>query len=261
MRNPATRFALVLALGCGTAKPPADPASTTIAAAAVELDAAGQILEAAITATGGRAAKQRHTAMRASGAVRLPQLGASGRMELVWASPRRMKASITMPPLGNFGSGTDGSVVWEQVPMQRARILTGAEAERRLRDATFNADLQWRTLYVKIEVQGEGTVQDVPATKLIATARDGETTTLYFAKDSRLPLGSEATVETPSGLVPMKTFYSDYRSIDGVLIPFRTTIEQGPITIETTFDKVEWDPELPAAAFALPAELPAPPAR
>lgn len=219
------------------------------------LTSAGQILEAAIAAGGGREAKQKRLAMRATGAVRLPQLRASGRMELLWAAPRKLQTTGSLPPLGRFSSGSNGALVWEQTPLQGYRLLSGAEAAQRLLEATFNGDLQWKSLYTKVELVASETIAGVAAHKVVATTKDDRVVTLYFAKDSALPLATMVAIETATGSVSHKTFYADYRSVDGIQVPFRTTIQQGPLTIETVFDHVEWDPVVPADAFAVPAEI------
>lgn len=271
--------AVVAVLGCGTrssasaapatsTSPKAAPEKTAAKAATAKaaaktatakttppLDSAGQILEAAIAAGGGRETKQKRSAMRATGAVRLPQLRASGRMELLWAAPRKLQTTGSLPPLGRFSSGSNGALVWEQTPLQGYRLLSGAEAAQRLLEATFNGDLQWKSLYTKVELVASETIAGVAAHKVVATTKDDRVVTLYFAKDSALPLATMVAIETATGSVSHKTFYADYRSVDGIQVPFRTTIQQGPLTIETVFDHVEWDPVVPADAFAVPAEI------
>jgi len=44
----------------------------------------------------------------------------------------------------------------------------------------------------------------------------------------------------------------DYREIDGVMIPHRIEIEQGPQKMVMSIDRVEHNGEIQAAQFALP---------
>lgn len=267
----ATHLATLLA-ACGAAAPsspplapsPSSAQSSGRASAQASSPAAGgdsvrpaqrraaEILEAAITATGGRDAKRAMVALQGRGRARLVQLGLTGEVTWLWAAPRRMKTTLELGRLGTVANGTDGQVVWDQGPMQAPRRIVGDEAARRLREATFHGELDWKELWSKVEVTGATTIDGAAADTVVATAADGQTMTLHFSRDSKLLVATEAEVEGPAGRVRARTTFHDYRVVGAVRLPFRTVVEQGPVTVELSFDELTPNPTLAADAFALP---------
>ena len=252
-------WATCAACGASPRTSSTSPGSAPASAAAAAQRSAEDLLEAAITATGGRQAKRALVALRGRGQARLLQLGVTGEVDWLWAAPRQMKTTLTLGRLGTVASGTDGEVVWEQAPLQGARRLVGAEAARRLREATFHGELDWKALYAKVErageTKGETKIDGEEVDTVVATASDGQSVTWHFSRATHLLLASEAEMEGPAGRVRARTRFFDYRPVGAVRLPFRTTIEQGPVTIELTFEQLEANPPLPDDAFSPPAAL------
>jgi len=63
------------------------------------------------------------------------------------------------------------------------------------------------------------------------------------------------TMESQAGTIPLESYLSDYRSVDGVLMPYKAVIKTiGPERISTV-DGIEQNVNLPADRFALPAAI------
>ncbi len=254
MSRRALLLSIALVSACGGRTPPATSPATTPPAAIQPTAAptAESILEAAIEATGGRGARAGLTAMRATGTMRVPSIGLEGKVEMLVSAPRSMRLRVDLGGLGMQESGTDGAVAWDQSSMTGARVLAGAERERTLRTATFHAELHWRELYAKVELAGEATFADRPAWKLVATTAEGETETLYFDRETRLALGSEATVTSQMGAIATTTVLRDYAAYGPIKMPRTVTQRAQGMEFEISFDQIEWNPTLAADAFALP---------
>jgi hypothetical protein len=245
----------------GGAGPAARPAPTGPAPAGGagpakgELATAEAVLEASIVAQGGRERMGKVKAMRQTGTFRIPEMGIKGVMIGVSAPPRSSLLTVELPGLGKISQGVSGDVAWELSPVTGARVITGDERTQTLREATFNSDLVWKELYPKVELAGTVTFAGVPAYKVVMAAPDGDSQTRYFAKDTLLPVGVEMVARSQMGNMPVAVEAADWREVAGVKYPHKLTRRQGPQTIEILVDKIEIDPQLDPATFALPPEI------
>ena len=96
---------------------------------------------------------------------------------------------------------------------------------------------------------------DAMTRKVVVTPKDGKPQTLYFDQESNLAVRVDMVVENPMGTIPFTSYMSDYRDIDGILIPHTVEVEvMGQKRVIKT-ESVEHNVELPADRFALPAEV------
>lgn len=82
---------------------------------------------------------------------------------------------------------------------------------------------------------------------------DGTSASLYVARSDRRVLAHETlTEDLRFGQVARRTAYNDYFSVDGVWLPRRITVDQGPLRImELRTDSASLAPERLAAAMAV----------
>lgn len=66
---------------------------------------------------------------------------------------------------------------------------------------------------------GKGELEGTPAVVVEVERPDGEVETWYFDPDTFLEMGYESTGSDYGRAVPQKTFYDDFRSVDGLSIP------------------------------------------
>ena len=63
-------------------------------------------------------------------------------------------------------------------------------------------------------------------------------------------------VKSEMGTISMDSFPSDYRDVDGVLVPFvNKQVVMGVQELVITAETVEWDVEIPEGLFDLPEEI------
>lgn len=250
--------ALAAACGGGSQGPggrptPVEQGGATPAAS--QLTTAEAVMEASIAAQGGRERMGKLKAMRQTGSVRIVEMGMTGTVTTAAAPPRNVLARIDLAGIGKIDRGVSGDVAWEVSPMSGARVMSGPERDQTLRDATFNADLRWKELFPRAELAGVVEFAGQQAYKVVLTAADGDAQTRYFAKDTLLPVGSEKVARSQMGDIPGVEIQSDWREVDGIKYPHKVQIKQGPQTIEVTLDRIEHDPQLDPATFALPPEI------
>jgi hypothetical protein len=224
---------------------PAEPAAPT----------AESIIEAYIEATGGRAAREQITALRAFGTMRIAKLGIGGKVEMITRTPNLAVVTVDIDGLGRNQNGSDGTTVWEKAAMTGARVLEGAERERSLRKFMLHADMQWRTLYTKVELVGPVTFEGKEAWKVQFTTPLGDVETSYYDQATTLALGSEEIAKTQMGEMPTRTVYLEWGEHGGLKMPTKILESTAGLEIEVTLDKVELNPSLAADAFAVPPDV------
>jgi outer membrane lipoprotein-sorting protein len=144
----------------------------------------------------------------------------------------------------------DGTNAWMINPFAGSTepvALTGPEADRTRDQATFDSPL--------VDYKGRGTTVELVGTEEVAgrrahhlkvTSKTGQIQHIYIDTESFLE--SRVMTETPTGTVDQ--YFSDFRDVDGVQIPFaiKTNVAaMGAIDIKVL--KVEINPSLDDSVF------------
>ena len=217
-----------------------------------DLPKAEEVLAKYIEATGGEAAYKALRTRKITGTIEFVGAGISGDLEIWQQAPDKMKTVLNLENVGTVEQGTDGQTAWERNPITGDRLLDGTEKAAFLRQAAFNADLMTAELFDKVETTAKEDVDGTPCYVVVLTPAEGEPETRYYEVESGLMLKSKQTVETPMGAIPVESLVSDYREVDGIKVPFKSTEKLVGQEIQTTLDKVEHGVEIPEDAFEVP---------
>jgi carboxyl-terminal processing protease len=162
------------------------------------------ILEKYIEASGGKGAFEKLTSRVSTGTVEITALGVTGTVELDEQAPNKSSQIIDAPGLGVMQRTFDGSRAWLQDPLQGFIRFTGLGLEMAKTGAAFNKQARLKELY--------------PAPVLIGKEK-------VAGKDAYVVrMGWERWFfDADSGLLLRKgsTYYDDYRTVDGIKLPFR----------------------------------------
>lgn len=163
---------------------------------------------------------------------------------------------IDLPQLGEIRQGSDGKHYWMTNPMAGAMLLEGDQAAmaREQYSSPFPA-LTWLNYNGKIIDMGTEEVDRHTCQKLEFKPESGPTITRWFDVESGRMVKMAAVQSSPQGDVEVEVYPTDYRDVDGIMVPFKqvTTTPQGEITIE--IDSMEFNKEIDDATFKLPREL------
>ena len=150
------------------------------------LPKAETILDRFIEVTGGKAAYEKRKTEIATGTLELtaqgvkgchhPLLGRPGQ-ELFVARYRRRRA--------RSNRAARRRVAWEKSAMTGPHLKSGEEKAQALREATFNAQLNWRKLYSKAETTGVETIDGEECYKVVLTPETGRPETTYYPEEVR----------------------------------------------------------------------------
>ena len=61
--------------------------------------------------------------------------------------------------------------------------------------------------------------------------------------------------ETRMGQVKLERYFADYKDVAGVLVPHRLRLQLGGLTRVITYEKIEYNIDMPENRFEPPAEI------
>jgi len=150
--------------------------------------------------------------------------------------------------------GHDGTVTWwvhelfeitKPTAVSEGAVLARhmAEFESPLIDAAAKGH--------KVELLGKDEVDDQPAWKLKVTRKDGFEETWYLDPATGLELARfDTTLDLPEAKERW-TYYSDFRPVDGLVIPHRQDQEYSIRHVSLTIEKVQINPEIDPGRFQM----------
>ena len=159
---------------------------------------------------------------------------------------------VELGPIGKIESGFSNGVAWEKSAILGPRVKSGDEKEQAAREARFNAQVEWRKSFPKVETTGSETVNGEECYKVVLTPATGKPETQYYSKKSGLLLKTAATAVSPMGEVAVEVEVSDYKNFGGILYPTRSKQKAGAQQLDIAITGVSFDQPIPAELFELP---------
>lgn len=224
------------------------------AAAQAPKPTGAQLMDKNVTVTGG-AAWQGVQSFVARGTVSVPAQSISGTVEIFAKAPGKFGMKQSIKGIGESSSGFDGTVGWSKDAFSGLRELKGAElAALKAQSAVALRPGLWKTVYTSAVLQGTVKVNGAPAYKVKLTPKSGSPETQYFDVKTGLQVRTDQVVESPQGKLAVEAYLSDYRSVGGIKMPFKTRqlVGQAEIVIQLTEVKLNASPD--DALFAKPKE-------
>jgi hypothetical protein len=224
-------------------------------ASAQGLPKAETLLDRYIEATGGKAAYQKHTHQKMTGTLLVPDVGITGSLTRYASAPDKEYSVLQLGQLGQAESGFNEGVAWEKNLITGPRVKRGDEKALAEREARFNAQIDWRKVFPKVETIGSEAVNGEDCYKILATPPSGKPETQFYSKKSGLLVKTIATAVSPMGEIPVEVEVSDYKNFDGVLIATRSKSKMGPQHLDITITDINFDQPVPTEVFDLPGEI------
>lgn len=224
-------------------------------AAAQELPAAETILDRYVEVTGGKAAYEKHTMEILKGLISFPEQGLTGQLTRYAMAPDKEYSIVELGPIGKMESGFTNGVAWEKSAILGPRIKSGDEKQQAAREAHFNAQVDWRKVFSRVETTGSESVNGEDCYKVVLTPTVGRPETQYYSKDSGLLLKTTATAVSPMGEVAVEVEVSDYKNFNGILYPTQSKQKAASQQLNITITSVNLEPAMPPGIFELPAEI------
>ncbi len=184
-----------------------------------------ELMAKAVAAVGGEAALRKHKTMRVTADVDLLHQGVSGDAVIYARAPNAYAQDVQLRALGkkigwfhDFFDGTAGAGEGSFAPFDPK---TGKELEETRIASDFYAPLNWKTLFQKAEIRKMAKVGEEDAYVVLFTPEKGSPVTQYISAKTFLLLRQDSIATSDTVSMPVTEAYSDYRNVDGVMIPFQ----------------------------------------
>jgi outer membrane lipoprotein-sorting protein len=182
----------------------------------------------------------------------------SGTMTMVAKRPNLMRRDATVGGQ-RFINAFDGTSLWMAVGKTPPQEAPGPQAAYARQDAEFDSVfVDYKAKGHKIDLVGKDTVGGKPVYHLRVTKKGGPPQDFYLDTDTGLEKKISMSLQSPGGpAVTNVTEFSDYRSVDGRLVPFLTRqLQNGIVTATITLNTVEFNVPVEDSFFAMPARVP-----
>jgi hypothetical protein len=226
---------------------------------------ADELLSKIIAAYGGEENLRRHKSSVTTIEIDMEHQGVLGHGYVKAKAPGMFASHITLTALGkNIGTIDnyfDGNAGGQMISFAPEEIYTGKRLEDIKREAGFLGPLAWKASYKTLTVKGMTKVGDEEAYILEKVPEKGTKVVDYISTKSFLVLRRDTIIssETSNIEIPQTEYYSDYRLIDGSMVPFLTrsnNIANGDVV--TRVKDIKFDVDLPDSDFRKPVVVTAP---
>ncbi len=214
-----------------------------------------------VAAAGGEANLRRHKTMIQRVEFDFENQGVKGFGTVTASAPNMARTSLKLIALDKeigtideYFDGTQGAQVMSFSPVEH---LSGKQLADARTKADFYSELNWRTLYQTIEIKKLDKVDDEEVYVVIKTPAEGNRITDYVSTKTfrvlrRDSLSSSATSEVT---IPVSEIFSDFRIVDGVVLPFKSVTKTPSMgTLVTIVKNVKFDVVVEPSMFRLKQE-------
>lgn len=154
----------------------------------------------------------------------------------------------------------DGQGAWGQHALlfpEAGRIDEGPYKTQFEREAAFGPVLlDWKERGLVIERAGSGEINGHPTLDLAVTLADGQNETWHLDPQTFLEVAVDSQVmdftQLPEPML-QRAFYTDFREVDGLVLPFRIDWEFNARLESMSVDSAETDVRIEAARFSPPS--------
>jgi len=158
--------------------------------------------------------------------------------------------------IGSLVSYFDGNAAGDVMSFAPEESYSGKRLEDIKAGSDFYDVLNWKANYKTLTVKRMGKAGGEDVYILEKRSEKGTPVLDYISTKSFLVLRRDSVVvsETAGFELPQTQSFSDYRNVDGVMVPFKTvanSLVQGDVVTRIT--DVKWDIDIPDNAFKKPA--------
>jgi CubicO group peptidase (beta-lactamase class C family) len=215
-----------------------------------------ELMARVVEALGGETNLRRHHSMLMTASIDFENEGVRGESTTSAKAPNKLATRTTLYALDKkigsvfeYFDGTGGGV---EASFGTPETKAGRQLEDARRAADFYAPLNWKSLYKTVALKRVSRVGDEDAYVVAKTQENGNTVTDYVSTKSFLVLRRESSISYGGTGLKMLSAedYSDYRSVEGVLIPFKTvTNNPAQGTAVVAVKEVKFDIEVADETF------------
>lgn len=193
-----------------------------------------KLMQRVIEAAGGEVNLRKHSSMRMTATTDLEYEGITGELTINAKAPNLSASQTKYFALGkqigeafDYFDGTGGG---SYIKNNKSIVGTPHKTSGKLlEDARIAADfyqpLNWKTLYKTVELKKTSRIAGEDVYVVVKTPENGNPVIDYISQKSFLILRRETLQPGGAGnqIIPYLDNFSDFRTIDGVVLPFKVT--------------------------------------
>jgi thiol-disulfide isomerase/thioredoxin len=208
------------------------------------------VLAKYVAAIGGRDANRKITSRVCKGRVDVPGVSFGGKVEVYAKAPNKSLTVMNVEPLGLVKQGFDGRSGWNS--SVNGLDVPNVADPAAVADADFYREIRLPELYGRMKLLGKTKAGFREVYMVEATPRGGTPENFYFDVESGLLVRRDLLRPTSRGLVRAEVYFSDWRDVDGVKIPFKLTQVMPTMRFVTTFEDVKQNVPVDDTLFVRP---------
>jgi outer membrane lipoprotein-sorting protein len=218
-----------------------------------------EIIAINLKSKGGLEKIKATTSVRMTGSVVARDMSGrelTGTMTMVAKRPNLMRRDVDLGGQ-RIVNAFDGSMLWMAIGNAPPQQVPSSQNAYSMQDAEFDSVfVDYKEKGHKIDVVGKETAEGTSVYHLKVTKKGGPPQDYYLDAETGLERKISVTGRGPDGSQMVNvTEFSDYRSVDGSMVPFVLKQRQnGTLVATTTLDKVEFNQSIEDGLFRMPAK-------
>jgi len=218
-----------------------------------------ELMKRVIEAAGGETNLRKHFSMRMRAAVNLEYEGITSEVTVNAKAPNLTASTVKYFALGKqigedfdyFDGSNGGSYTMDnKAIVGTPRRKSGKFLEDARIEADFYAPLNWKTLYKTVELKKTSRIAGEDVYVIIKTPANGNPVTDYISQKTFLVLRRETAQSGGGQSVPYIDNFSDFRMVDGVMLPFKIMSGMANSrTVSTNVQSIEFNVNAPDSIF------------
>lgn len=174
--------------------------------------------------------------------------------EVYQSGPDKTYNILNTPKMGTFERAFDGAVGWEK-SSRGVRLIEAEELTNLRRYPNFFKDIKLKEQFSRLNYAGKDKINDGEVYVLRGMTTSGRRERLYFDAQTGLLVRRISSMPTMLGMIPEQVDFEDYRSVDGMMVPFTIRISSvDPVYSSTRkFTEVKVNVPLDESKFTKPA--------
>lgn len=166
--------------------------------------------------------------------------GGTSELTVYLKQPQRLAIRQETPGLGVAWQGFNGRVGWAWNELEGARTMQGAELQQMLGNADLTGPLRLSEACPLRRLLPEVQDGDRWLTAIELANLDGKVGTFYFDTKTNLLVRLDTVVQSGAdGQMTVTVDFADFRDVDDIKMPHRTTVTNPAMRIVTTIQSVE----------------------
>lgn len=211
-----------------------------------------EVLARYVEAMGGEKAIMAITTRIIKGTVDVAGMSRGGTFESYSQAPARLSVLLEAHPFGLTKTGYNGKVAWSWSKAGTKIVNAPVEVAQYEREADIYQPVGLKKKYAKITLAGTSQIGYRDVYVLELQPKVGPAERLYLDVKTYLPVRINKVQKFGDIVAPVEIYVDDYRTVDGIKLPFSLTETVGKLSMSFTITEIRHNVPIDASLFEPP---------